>query len=764
MLPVFASAAVVLLVCALAGAGVARLAGLPAGRPYAPALGLALLITGAAVAIKLPGRAVTAVVAVLAIAALLGYVGRYELRALVTRVDGWAVAGVAWLAACVPFVVNERVGLLGVSFNNDLATHLPWMEALRNEEVEAIDGLPPGYPLGPHSLTDVVAELTTVRLDQAVTGLLLAVAVMTALVALAALRRVPAVPRAVGAVLVAFAYLLASFYGQGSFKETIFALLLLTLAVVLQDLADAGVVRGRALVAPTILLPAALYSFSYFGVVWLLAVVGLWALAEAITRGFARDPRRLLGTLGPLWRPGLLAFAFLLVALAPELSRLFDLFREAGLSPAGEGAIEKDNLGNLAGPLSPYEALGVWRQDDFRFEPTRFSKYAGAAVALVAIAYGAIWFLRRRLWAVPAAAVVCWAVYLYTDRTESPYVSAKALVIVSPLLLLIALRALFDRHGGARLRSLRRLAPAAIAVVFVFAAGASTYLTLRGAQVGADDEAAELRSLRDDVRGTNTLFLGMNDFYRYDLAGARLGHGYLESQIPTPPRPEKRWEYGKPLDFDTPRPELLAEFEHVIAPRTTYASEPPAQFQLVEETPSFVLYRRAAPSDPRSVLVEGEAPGAELDCTGGRGRRLADRPGAAGMWETPPRVVGPIRALQEGESTVATITLPRGTWNLELQYTSARPLTVSWPGQRVELIPRQGRPGPFWHVGRVTLERQTPLEVTITHDEPLIFSRTQVGYPTLLAATRANEERRTIRLEDACGRYVDWYKLAPPEG
>ena len=757
MLPVFASAIVVLLACALAGAGVARLAGLPPGRAYAPALGLALLLTVAAVAIKLPGRAITALVAVLLTAAVGAYLARDQLGALAARADVWATAAVGWLLACLPFVVNERVGLLGVSFNNDLSVHLPWMEALRNERVEAIEGLPPGYPLGPHALTDAVAELTTVRLDQAVTGLLIAVAVITALVALTALRRVPAVPRVVAAVAVAFAYLLASYYGQGSFKETIFTLLLLTLAVVLQDLANAGEVRGRALVAPVVLLPAALYSFSYFGVVWLLAAIGLWGVAEALARGYARRPADLVRALRPLLRPALLGAAFVLVALAPELPRLLDLFREAGLSPAGEGAITKDNLGNLAGPLSPYEALGVWRQDDFRFAPTTFSKYAGAAVAIVAIAYGALWFLRRRLWAVPAAAVVCWTIYVYTDRTQSPYVSAKALVIVSPLLVLLALRALLDRQEGAPLRSLRRLATAAVAVVFVFAAGASTYLTLRGAQVGAGDEATELRSLRDDVAGTNTLFLGMNDFYRYDLAGARLGHGYLESQIPTPPRAEKSWEYGDPFDFDTPRPELLAEFEHVIAPRTTYASEPPSEFELVEETESFLLYRREREADPRSVLVEHTAPGRELDCSTARGRRVATRDGDAGAWPTPPVAVGPIAPLLEGESTHPVITLPQGTWDLSLQYTSARTLAVSWPGGSAELDPRQGRPGPFWHLGRVTLERRTPLEVTITHDEPLIFSRTQVAYPTQLAATRAGERQRTIALTDACGRYLDWY-------
>jgi hypothetical protein len=763
MLSVFATAVVVLLACTLAGAGIARVASVSPDRPYAPVLGLALLTTAAAVAIKLPGRAVTALGVVVALAAVGGYIGRDAVRALARRGDAWAVAAAAWLVACIPFVANERVGLLGVSFNNDLSVHLPWMEALRNEQVEAIQALPAGYPLGPHSLTGAVAELTSVRLDQVVTGLLLAVAVMTALVALAALRRVPPAARVVAAVVTAFAYLLASYYGQGSFKETIFTLLLLTLAVLLQDLADAGTMRGRALVGPVVLLPAALYSFSYFGVVWLVAVVGLWGIAEAVARGLARDPRRLLRALRPLLRPALAAAAFLLVALAPELSRLVDLFREAGLSPAGQGAIEKDNLGNLAGPLSPYEAFGVWRQDDFRFAPTTFSKYAGSAVALVAVGYGVLWFLRRRLFAIPAAAAVCWAVYLYTDRTESPYVSAKALVIVSPLLVLMALRSALDRQDGAPFTSLRRLVPAALAAVFVFAAGGSTYLTLRGAQVGADEEAAELRSLRDEVRGTNTLFLGMNDFYRYDLSGAWLGHGYLESQIPTPPRAEKKWEYGKPFDFDTPRPELLAQFEHVIAPRTTYASEPPDEFELVEETPSFLLYRRRKPADPRSVLVEGEGPGRLLDCRRARARQLAARDGSAGV-RPAPRVVGPIRALQEGQSTVVSITLPRGAWNLELQYTSARTLTLSWPGQEVEMIPRQGRPGPFWHVGRVTLARETPLEVTISHDEPLIYSRTQVGYPTLLAATRVAPPPRTVALERACGRYVDWYKLTPGGG
>jgi hypothetical protein len=760
MLPILASALVTLVAAWAAGAGVARLSGLDAASPYAPAIGLATLIVVAAVAIKLPGEAVAALLAIAAVALAGGWFGRAGLRAVATRADVWAVAAGALLVSCIPFAVNERFGLLGVSFNNDLAVHLPWMEALRSDGAEAAQGLPAGYPLGPHSVVDAVAELLAVRLDEAVTGLLVAAAVMTALAALAALRRLPAPARVVAAILSAFAYLLASYYGQGSFKETIFALCVLTLALILQDVIDEGSARGRLLVVLGALLACALYTFSYFGVLWLAAVIGLWGAAEAGARGMLREPRRLVGALRPFFKPAAAAAALVLVALAPELSRLIDLFREAGLSPAGQGAIEKDNLGNLAHALSPYEALGVWRQDDFRFGPTSFSKYAGALVAIAAVGYGLLWSLRRRAFAVPAAAAVCGVVYLYTDRTESPYVSAKALVIAAPLLMLVALRALFDPQDGRPLRAPPRLAAVVLGLVFVLAAGGSTYLTLRGAQVGADEEASELRSFRSAVDGKAVLFLGMDDYYRYALAGAHLGHGHLVAEIPTPPRAEKRWEYGKPFDFDTPEPELLDRFDYVLAPRTSYASETPANFELVRSTRSFALWRRDGPTVPRELLDEGEAPGAILNCRTRRGRRLSRTRGFARV-RSAPVVVGPIRSLEEGDSTVAVITLARGSWDLDLQYTSARKLIVEWPGSRIELIPRQSRPGPFWHVGTVTLERRTPLQVKITHEEPSVWSRTQVGYPTLLAATRSTDTPRTIPLRAACGRYVDWYKLAP---
>ena len=110
----------------------------------APAVGLALLIIVADVAIKLPGRAATSAVAcavVTVAAAVLVVVRRIRDR---PAPGGLAVALitviVAAFGAAIPFIANGHVGLPGVSLDNDTANHLVWAEALRRPQLEPCTG------------------------------------------------------------------------------------------------------------------------------------------------------------------------------------------------------------------------------------------------------------------------------------------------------------------------------------------------------------------------------------------------------------------------------------------------------------------------------------------------------------------------------------------------------------------------------------------------------------------------------------------------
>ena len=134
-------------------------------------------------------------------------------------------------AACLPFLFNERTGVLGEGiYTNDQAAQLFWTDWLQEGFGPEPKAVRFGYPTGPQSLTATVAEVTHADLDDAFNGLLVAIPVLAALAALAALGSLAPIRRVVAASLVALPYLAASFLAQSAFKETVMALLVLALA------------------------------------------------------------------------------------------------------------------------------------------------------------------------------------------------------------------------------------------------------------------------------------------------------------------------------------------------------------------------------------------------------------------------------------------------------------------------------------------------------------------------------------------------------
>ena len=149
------------------------------------------------------------------------------------------------------------------------------------------------------------------------------------------------------------------------------------------------------------------------------------------------------------------AVAAFALAVAPEVGRMVDFASFETFDPSGAG------LGNLFNPISPLEALGIWPSGDFRLEPGAGAMpaagfYLGGALAVVALVYGLAWWLRRGERAVPAALAVAAALLAYAHLFGTPYQEAKAIVIASPLAMLIAARALL---GGEPLIAISGIEP-----------------------------------------------------------------------------------------------------------------------------------------------------------------------------------------------------------------------------------------------------------------------------------------------------------------
>jgi hypothetical protein len=484
----------------------------------APAVGLALLCALCWGTVRLPGDGTVSAVAVLVmtVAALVYLWGRTE-GAGETLAAGWPVALVALLAASLPFAVEGHFGILGTSFNPDMSQHL--LATDRLAEGHSSQLLHQGYPLGPHAIVVALDKGLDIGLVQGFSGLTIAVAVLASLTTLAAFRDLPAIPRTVGALLVALAYVVASYFAQGAFKETMQALFLLAFVLALRETELQWSALPLRFVPAALIAVGSVYTYSFPGLIWLGGAAALWL---GISRGWRRrgdHPRGVLGdggspaATGPAGHAlGLALLAFAVLTL-PELGRMIDFHSFETFDPNGPG------LGNLFGQISPFEALGIWPSGDFRLAPgdgavPALAYYLGIAFALVLFVYGFIQLWRRRETAIVAGAGAAALAYVAARVAGTPYTAAKAIEIGAPLVALTILLPLFstglrvpwflgsrgDDKGTTQLGGVA-------AGLFVLAAGACSLLALANAPVGPTSYSSTLSEYREIVGEGPTLVI-----------------------------------------------------------------------------------------------------------------------------------------------------------------------------------------------------------------------------------------------------------------
>lgn len=470
----------------------------------APAVGLALLCAACWATVRLPGDGLVSAigVATLVVAALVFLRGRVEGGREALRV-GWPVALVALLVTSLPFLVEGHFGILGTGFNPDMSQHLLATDRLAQGEGSQL--LHRGYPLGPHAIVVALHQGLGIGLVQGFSGLTVAIAFLAALTALTAFAPVSersslriaetnafavAVLPIAAALVVGLAYVVASYFAQGAFKETMQALFLLAFVLALRE-SGRDEWRDQTLrFLPAALIAAgSIYAYSFPGLVWLFPALAIWLVLER------KLPLRPLAL-------GLLAFAIL---VAPELGRMLDFQRFETFDPNGPG------LGNLFGQVSPFEALGIWPSGDFRLAPgdgavPAIGYFLGAAFGLVLLAYGAIECWRRRERAIIAGLAAVFLAYLAARLGGTPYTAAKAIEIAAPIAALTILLPLLAPAGRLIGAMPEKVAPAA-AALFLLAAGACSLLALANAPVGPTSYSPALTGLRPLVAADSTLFL-----------------------------------------------------------------------------------------------------------------------------------------------------------------------------------------------------------------------------------------------------------------
>ncbi|MDQ2629667.1 MAG: hypothetical protein M3Y75_01645 [Actinomycetota bacterium] len=501
MIGTYAAVAAICVASLATGQAALALCGVRRWSWLAPAVGLALLLAACWGTVRLPGDGVVSALVVLALTvASMAYLrGRVEGAGEALRV-GWPVALGALIACSLPFAVEGHFGILGTSFNPDMSQHLLATDRLADGVGSQL--LNQGYPLGPHAVVVALNKGLGIGLVQGFSGLTIAVAILASLTALAAFRDLPAIPRTAAALVVGLTYVVASYFAQGAFKETMQALFLLAFVLALRE-ADRSWSDLTLRYVPAALIAAgSIYAYSFPSLVWLAPTFVLWCLATFAPAGGGRvrGPRASSagvpgGRTGPPARAlGLAAIVFA-IGVLPELGRMLDFKRFETFDPNGPG------LGNLFGQISPFEALGIWPSGDFRLAPgdgavPAAGYYLGIAFALALFAYGLVQLWRGRERAILAGVGAAALAYTAARLGGTPYTAAKAIEIGAPLVALAILLPLL---------SSRQLWARAAAALFVAAAGACSLLALANAPVGPTSYSSTLADYRKLVGEGPTL-------------------------------------------------------------------------------------------------------------------------------------------------------------------------------------------------------------------------------------------------------------------
>ena len=502
----------------------------------APPVGLALLAALCWATVRLPGEGVIpAILVPLLLIAAVGFLrGRVEGGGEALRV-GWPVALGALAAASLPFIAEGHFGILGTSFNPDMSQHLLATDRLADGHGSQL--LTQGYPLGPHAIVVALDKGLGVGLVQGFSGLTVAVAVLAPLTALAAFAELggrgwfPALVRTAAALVVGLAYMVASSFAQGAFKETMEALFLLGFVLALREATRSWNALPLRFVPAALIAVGAVYAYSFPGLIWLGGAFVFWLFAEA-----------LLGRRPPGWRPlGLAALVFA-VLIAPEVGRMIDFKNFETFDPNGPG------LGNLFGQVSPFEALGIWPSGDFRIAPgdgavPAIGYYLGAAFALALLVYGIWRCARNREVAILSGLAAAALAYAAGRIGGTAYASSKAIEIAAPLCALVILLPLLRESANAGAPGMREklrseagrergsLLAGAAAVVFIAAAALCSLLAFANAPVGPTSYSPALTGLRPLVANDSVVYVASEElladehgtpYVSWELRGGRV--------------------------------------------------------------------------------------------------------------------------------------------------------------------------------------------------------------------------------------------------
>lgn len=794
---------VLLAVCLGCGVAVERAGGwLLPGTLLLP-VGLALVI--AVVTLTTTNRVTaplsTAFVVVFAVA---GYASGWR-RVRAFRPDPWATAvGIAVFAICAaPVVLSNNATFLGYFVDNDSPAHFALIDQLLSHGHD-LGGVPysayaailhvylgTAYPTGADVAVGALRPLVGQDLAWVYQPYLAAVLAFGGLALYELLRTVVRSQplRAVCAFIAAQPALVYAFYLEASIKELVTSCLItVTVALVVATLRRR--VRLRGVIPLLITAIAALDVLELAIVPWLGVPIAVFVVIYAWRerRMLQTTPRRMLAL---EIAGGVLLAGALAAPIISEASRFFSIATSVlGASSGSGGAAVQggSQLGNLQGPLSNWQIVGIWPGGDFRFPTTHFHiGYALIGIALASAVLGAIWMIRRRAYAPLLLLAGTGVATIYLLNRSSPYASAKVMMIFSVTAVLTAMLGAAALHSAGR-----RVEGWLLALVIGGGVLWTNALQYGYASVAPRARLAELAAIGSRFHGQGKSLYNQVDeiaihFLRTEQPDDP-AYGPVVTRRGLPPRSPA--QFREPWDPDDLALSYLDSFRLLVIGRSPRISRPPANFTLAYRGRSYDVWRQEATPQVLEHIPLGGAlypeqiPSCRLVTATARraareGARLAyvarnppptlvpaqtSRPSNWGTVQDDPFLLIPRQ--QSGNVTgMVGISRP-GTYQVWLEAAVSQHFPV-WVGRRlIGTTPNElGPPGQFVRIGRVTLMAGSqPVEITRPAPNlgPGQDGTTRYLGPLMLVSEPDPPPVMQISPGDArslCGRSLDWLEI-----
>jgi hypothetical protein len=365
------------------------------------------------------------------------------------------------------------------------------------------------------------------------------------------------------------------------------------------------------------------------------------------------------------------------------------------------------NAGNLSTPLKWTQVFGLWLRGSYKQAPVGAALVATdvlIVLAFCACLIGALTLARAR-----AAAMLGWIaamllVWLVLDHAATTWVEAKALVLSSPVVVLLACAGAGTIARAARSRPARALATA-LALALVGGVLVSDALQYHSSNLAPTARYEELASINKRFAGRGpVLFTDFDEYSMYVLRD--LDVGGPDFVYPPPALASLAGGYGRPVRLDSAAPRALRAYPLIVTRRDPSASRPPAAYRLAWHGAYYDVWARRAVA-PAALAHVASSTARPLACA--RVQRLVRTARAGGLaaLAAPEPAIVRVRlrhashprgwgrthggfAMQHPGTLSVAFELPRaGAWQLWLQGQFMPSIDVEVDGRRLASLAGQ---------------------------------------------------------------------------